>query len=445
MPGVTLKLVNTQTAARARRRYRTRPVRTSLLQVPPGAYELTAELQGFAKAAVRVTLQVNTPATLEPDDGARRRGRGGHGRSDESPMINTVDATVGNAFSEVQVRQLPLMTRNVVELLSLQPGVTPTGEVVGARRDQNNITLDGVDVNDNQTAGHREPGAQSASRAASTPAPPRERLQRRAAGAARLGAGVPRHGRRSERQPGTQLGRSGDAGHQERHQPVPRLGVRVQPGHQVRVEQLVQQPRRARQGAAEAQSVRRSRSADRSRASGSSSSATSSGARTTARQISCAACRRRRCAPAPSWRGPTTARPTRSAPDVIKAIDPLGIGASPAMLELFSRCPTATIRRLGRDRGLNFSGFRFNAPLTLDNRAYVGKVDVKLDAKSTHNLSVRTTIADTSEDVALAQYAGPGGGVGPAEQQLRGVARRTRVCCRRTLSTSRTSGSPISG
>jgi hypothetical protein len=38
-------------------------------------------------------------------------------------------------------------------LLSLQPGVTPTGEVVGARRDQNNITLDGVDVNDNQNAG----------------------------------------------------------------------------------------------------------------------------------------------------------------------------------------------------------------------------------------------------------------------------------------------------
>ena len=67
--------------------------------------------------------------------------------------LNTVDATIGNAFSEMQVRQLPLLTRNVVELLSLQPGVTPTGEVVGARRDQNNITLDGVDINDNQTAG----------------------------------------------------------------------------------------------------------------------------------------------------------------------------------------------------------------------------------------------------------------------------------------------------
>jgi len=52
----------------------------------------------------------------------------------------------------MQVRELPLETRNVVQLLSLQPGVTTNGEVLGARRDQNNITLDGVDVNDNQNA-----------------------------------------------------------------------------------------------------------------------------------------------------------------------------------------------------------------------------------------------------------------------------------------------------
>src|SRR4029077_7270070 len=66
---------------------------------------------------------------------------------------NTVAASVRNPFSERQVRQVPLETRNVVELLSLQPGVTPTGEVMGARRDQNNITLDGADVNNNQNSG----------------------------------------------------------------------------------------------------------------------------------------------------------------------------------------------------------------------------------------------------------------------------------------------------
>ncbi len=35
----------------------------------------------------------------------------------------------------------------------MQPGVAPTGEVLGAKKDQNNIMLDGVDVNDNQNSG----------------------------------------------------------------------------------------------------------------------------------------------------------------------------------------------------------------------------------------------------------------------------------------------------
>ena len=60
---------------------------------------------------------------------------------------------MGNTFTEHSIRQLPLDTRNVVELLSLQPGVTATGEVMGSRRDQNNIILDGVDVNDNENSG----------------------------------------------------------------------------------------------------------------------------------------------------------------------------------------------------------------------------------------------------------------------------------------------------
>ena len=69
------------------------------------------------------------------------------------PLVSTSDASVGNAFTEHSIRQLPLDTRNVVELLSLQPGVTSHGEVMGSRRDQNNIMLDGVDVNDNENSG----------------------------------------------------------------------------------------------------------------------------------------------------------------------------------------------------------------------------------------------------------------------------------------------------
>ena len=108
---------------------------------------------GFAKLTrTDVQLLVNTPTTL---DLRLELGKTTEtvNVAAEASTINTVDASVGNAFSEMQVRELPLETRNVVQLLSLQPGVTTNGEVLGARRDQNNITLDGVDVNDNQNAG----------------------------------------------------------------------------------------------------------------------------------------------------------------------------------------------------------------------------------------------------------------------------------------------------
>src|SRR6185369_9808736 len=96
------------------------------LQAPPGTYQVAIEKTGFTSATRDgVQLQVNTPATLD-----LRMEVGG--TSDvvnvqaDATVINTVDASIGNPFSEQQVRQLPLGTRNVVELLSLQVGVTPT-------------------------------------------------------------------------------------------------------------------------------------------------------------------------------------------------------------------------------------------------------------------------------------------------------------------------------
>ena len=124
-----------------------------LLQVTPGTYLLQVDKPGFSTLISKnVKLEVATPATL---DCKLEVGSVGATVSVEADAasINTVDASLGNPFTQTQVRQLPLQTRNVVELLSIQPGVTQTGETLGARRDQNNITLDGVDVNDNQNSG----------------------------------------------------------------------------------------------------------------------------------------------------------------------------------------------------------------------------------------------------------------------------------------------------
>jgi hypothetical protein len=137
------------------------------LQLQPGKYQLTVEMTGFRKAEKKdIALLVDTPSTLNMrlEVGATTETIEVSG---ETPVINTTDASVGNAFNENQVKSLPMEGRNVPDLLSLQAGVaytgnrpdinqavdTRSGAVNGARSDQSNITLDGVDVNDNANGG----------------------------------------------------------------------------------------------------------------------------------------------------------------------------------------------------------------------------------------------------------------------------------------------------
>src|ERR1044072_2687791 len=66
-------------------------------------------------------------------------------------LVNRDDGTLGNHFQNKQITELPLEGRNVTNLLSLQPGATRDGSVAGARADQSNITLDGVDIKEGQS------------------------------------------------------------------------------------------------------------------------------------------------------------------------------------------------------------------------------------------------------------------------------------------------------
>jgi hypothetical protein len=123
----------------------------SFLQMSPGTYKVDASKPGFRNFSSVAILQVSSPATLNI--------RMEIGQVTETvnvvaevAAVNSQNASVGNAFTETQITQLPLQTRNIVALLSVQPGVTSTGQVIGAKSDQNNVTLDGVDVNDNQSS-----------------------------------------------------------------------------------------------------------------------------------------------------------------------------------------------------------------------------------------------------------------------------------------------------
>jgi hypothetical protein len=120
--------------------------------VPPDTYSIEVEANGFKKLVVsNVIALVDKPTTanarLEAGNISEVVNVSG---GDLASLINTQDASLGNNFVSRQILQLPLEGRNVADLLSLQPGVTQTGEVTGSRSDQANITLDGVDVNDQQ-------------------------------------------------------------------------------------------------------------------------------------------------------------------------------------------------------------------------------------------------------------------------------------------------------
>src|SRR5260370_1577299 len=127
--------------------------------IPPGDYQIAVEAKGFKKDFLNgVSAMVGTPTDK---DIQLELGNASETVVVEATSgdvaINTQDATLGNNISSTQILQLPLEARNVLDLLTLQPGVTREGYVSGARSDQSNITLDGVDINEAQTNALGEP------------------------------------------------------------------------------------------------------------------------------------------------------------------------------------------------------------------------------------------------------------------------------------------------
>src|SRR3984885_10258822 len=132
------------------------------LELPPSTYTLAVDAAGFARLKQdSLVLQVATPATLN----VNMQVTGGTVTvevSGTAPLVNTQDASMGHAFGSDQIADLPFEGRAPAGILSLQTGVVFTGNsphvagasdsrsgsVNGARSDQTNITLDGVDDND---------------------------------------------------------------------------------------------------------------------------------------------------------------------------------------------------------------------------------------------------------------------------------------------------------
>ena len=64
-------------------------------------------------------------------------------------IVNTTNAELSNTVTETQLLGLPINGRDPSSLIQLQPGVSQGGEVNGQRTSAQNITRDGLNVQDN--------------------------------------------------------------------------------------------------------------------------------------------------------------------------------------------------------------------------------------------------------------------------------------------------------
>ena len=97
-------------------------------QLAPGNYTLAVSASGFATSQrTNLDLLVSQPATVNVVLQLAAVAEQVTVNVAQQEMLNTTDATIGNAFDSQQVATLPLAQRNVPDLLSLQPGVTFMG------------------------------------------------------------------------------------------------------------------------------------------------------------------------------------------------------------------------------------------------------------------------------------------------------------------------------
>jgi len=123
--------------------------------ISPSHYSIAVTVSGFAEQTKTAELLVNQPATIDFALSVQAS-TVTVDVSGSAQTLNTTDASLGNSADNALIQSLPSETRNVPDLLSMQPGVLylPTtsdsrsGAVNGVRSDQGNVTIDGVDDND---------------------------------------------------------------------------------------------------------------------------------------------------------------------------------------------------------------------------------------------------------------------------------------------------------
>ena len=166
IPGASVTLRNPRTGLLLKTTTANDGVYAFRIVAPGPGYRLEIASPGFSSLVVSdMYLNVNDTRTQNAKmrAGANETIEVSAARQEET--INTTDAQVGNNVQVQVLNELPVENRDSPSaLFYMMPGVTESpantnasntsnqnGSVTGARTDQSNVTLDGLDVNDNET------------------------------------------------------------------------------------------------------------------------------------------------------------------------------------------------------------------------------------------------------------------------------------------------------
>src|SRR5690242_13500858 len=160
---VTLRLVDTRTSGSYTATTKEDGTYRFVKLAPGPGYSLTVTKDGFRSVSISnlyLPVSVTTTQNIQLEVGSVTQSI--EVKAEGSVSLNTTDSTIENNFDMRAVESLPNEFRDdPANLLRLQPGVVSAqgginadpsgsrdGSVAGARADQNNITVDGIDATD---------------------------------------------------------------------------------------------------------------------------------------------------------------------------------------------------------------------------------------------------------------------------------------------------------
>jgi hypothetical protein len=148
IPGATVILTDASTGSN-RKTVANKTGQYIFVSVSPGVYTVSASMSGFSTVVINnqtVSVGTQTTSDFKLPIGAQTNTVevDATGGSD----LQTLNATVGSTVEPEAIDSLPAIGRDVSTFATLQPGVSPAGNVAGTVSDQAVFQLDGGNVTD---------------------------------------------------------------------------------------------------------------------------------------------------------------------------------------------------------------------------------------------------------------------------------------------------------